>query len=211
MAASMEGGRPPCRRPAPSQRCGILFHLPLAAQVRLELGKNAEHVEERLASGARHGVDRLLRRLERNALGLQRAYDVLKIAYGPRQPVDAGDHQRVASADQLEQCVRSSSRPCLEVPLTFSLRITSQPASRLERRELHVEVLPCAAHAGVANLGGHFVLCVSFGFRPLTKWRPRKPKVNSSETPFPSHRRVLLAYTQKRRELRGNCRPFPSN
>ena len=48
--------------------------------------------------------------------------------------------------------------------------------SRPERRELHVEVLPCAAHAGVANLGGHFVLCVSFWSRPLRATLPADTK-----------------------------------
>ena len=49
------------------------------AQVGLELGEHAQHVEEALARrGA--GVDRLLSRLEGRALGLHSSDDVLKIA-----------------------------------------------------------------------------------------------------------------------------------
>ena len=46
------------------------LQLPLAAQIGLEFGEHAEHVEERLARGSA-GVDRLLGRLQRDGLGLQ--------------------------------------------------------------------------------------------------------------------------------------------
>src|SRR5262249_30170395 len=48
------------------------FELALAAQVRLELGKHAKHVEEALAGGCR-GVDRLLGRPELRTLRLDGA------------------------------------------------------------------------------------------------------------------------------------------
>jgi hypothetical protein len=54
------------------------FELPLAAQIGLEFGEYAEHVEEGFA-GRGAGVDRLLGRLERNALGLQLLHDVLQV------------------------------------------------------------------------------------------------------------------------------------
>src|SRR5271165_455717 len=43
----------------------------------------------------------LLGRLERRALRLQLAHDVLQVAYRAGQPVDAGDRQHVASVDEV--------------------------------------------------------------------------------------------------------------
>ena len=89
---------------------------------------------------------------------LQLAHDVLQVAYRARQSVDAGDHQRVASADEVEQ------RAQLVAPLgrcpAHLLAADDVAASRLERRELHVEVLPGAADASVADLGGHGSFCL---------------------------------------------------
>ena len=78
------------------------FELPLAAQIGLELGEHAEHVEKGLA-GRGAGVDRLLGRLQRDALGLQLVHDVLQVLQRARQAIDAGDDERVAGAQEVEQ------------------------------------------------------------------------------------------------------------
>jgi len=86
---------------APELRGANSLHLTLAAQVRLELRKDAEHVEEGLPGGARR-VDGLLGRLERRALASKLAHDVLQVADRARQPINPGDDQRVALADEVE-------------------------------------------------------------------------------------------------------------
>ena len=116
-AAQWRPGRDPQRRVAgrPPGRCGACrpgrlpplrlldaLGLPLAAQVRLELGEDAQHVEEGLA-GRRARVDWLLGRLQRDALLLQLMHDVLEITHGASQPVDAGDDDGVALVTDLEQ------------------------------------------------------------------------------------------------------------
>jgi hypothetical protein len=58
-------------------RLGDAFKLALAAQVRFELGEDAEHVEEAFA-GCRAGVDRLFRRLEGGAPRFDLADDILQ-------------------------------------------------------------------------------------------------------------------------------------
>ena len=108
-------------------RGGDPFELPLAAQIGLEFGEHAEHVEERLA-GSSAGVDRLLGRLQRDALGLQLVYDVLQVFQRTRQAIDAGDDKRVAGSHEVEQHLQFAAAVA-RVPLAFSARITSQPAA----------------------------------------------------------------------------------
>ena len=81
---------------------GDPFELPLAAQIGLEFGEHAEHVEERLAGGSA-GVDRLLGCLQRDTPGLQLVHDVLQVLQRTRQAIDAGDDERVAGAQEIEQ------------------------------------------------------------------------------------------------------------
>jgi hypothetical protein len=80
---------------------GDAFQLTLAAQIRLEFGEHAQHVQKALA-GSRTGIDRLLRRLERRALGAHGPDDILKVADAPGQPVNAGDHEHVAGPEEFE-------------------------------------------------------------------------------------------------------------
>ena len=80
------------------------FGLALAAQVGLELGEDAEHVEERLAGSGR-GVHGLFGSGKMGALVLECRDDDLKIVHGARQPVDVRDHQRLARMDEIEDRV----------------------------------------------------------------------------------------------------------
>ena len=73
----------------------IVLELPFLAEVRLKLGKHAQHVEERLAR-RRPSVDRLLRRPQHHALRFQLMHDVLEILHRPGQPVDPRHNQGVA-------------------------------------------------------------------------------------------------------------------
>ena len=68
---------------------GDPFQLPFAAQIGLEFGEHAKHVEKGLAA-RRRGINRLLGRAQGDALGLQRVYDVLQVGDGASEPVDAG-------------------------------------------------------------------------------------------------------------------------
>ena len=63
------------------------------------IGKDAEHVEERLAGSGRcvHGL------FGSGKMGtLECCDDDLKIVHGARQPVDARDHQRLVRVDEIE-------------------------------------------------------------------------------------------------------------
>ena len=78
------------------------FHLAFKPQIGFELCKHAKHIEKRLAScGA--GVDGLFRRFERDAPALQLMNDILKILHRSREPVDPGNNERVAFAEEVEQ------------------------------------------------------------------------------------------------------------
>lgn len=81
---------------------GDPFHLPLAAKVGLELGEDAEHVEEGFAR-RRRGVDRLFRGLERHSRRAQLMHDVLQVLDRPGQTIDARHHQGVAAPQKLQQ------------------------------------------------------------------------------------------------------------
>ena len=82
-------------------RHGDPLGLALAAQVGLELGKDAEYVEERLAGSAR-GVHGLFGGSEMGALVLECRDNGLEITHRARQAVDARDHQRLAGMDEIE-------------------------------------------------------------------------------------------------------------
>jgi hypothetical protein len=93
-------------------RLGDAFELTLAAQVGLELGEHAQHVEEALSGGGA-GVDRLLGRLEGGAARADRADDVLQIADAPGQAIDAGDHENVPGVQKFQhgaECLTSLGR-----------------------------------------------------------------------------------------------------
>jgi len=89
--------RPPIDARALCARCP---QLALATKVGLELREQAEDGQERLAGG-RGGIDRMLRCLEPSTLGLEGPHDVLQIADGPGEAVDAGDNEGVALADEV--------------------------------------------------------------------------------------------------------------
>jgi hypothetical protein len=57
----------------------------------------------RNAFGCCAGVDRLLGRLQRDALGLELVHDVLQLLQRARQTIDAGDDERVTGAHEIEQ------------------------------------------------------------------------------------------------------------
>lgn len=131
-------------------RLGDAFRLALAPQVRLELGEHAQHIEEGFAGGGRR-VDRLLGRKQAGPLPSQLAHDVLEVADRARQPVDAGDHQRVALADEGEhraQLVAADGRGSGHL-----LGPDDVAAGGLQGGELHGEVLVEGTDARVADPG----------------------------------------------------------
>ena len=113
--------------------------LPLAAQVRLELGEDAQHVEERLARRRARG-DWLLGRLERDALLLQLMHDVLEVTHGASQPVDARDDDGVALVSDLEQ----EAEPFPPIPL--------RAGDLLREDEISIEIFCLTSAPGRAYL-----------------------------------------------------------
>src|SRR5215813_3266144 len=87
---------------APSLGSVNALHLPFPPQVVLELAENAQHRQECLPCRTA-GVDGLLRGFQVDALLPQFMYDVLEVTQASRQPVDAGDNQRVAGPQELQQ------------------------------------------------------------------------------------------------------------
>jgi hypothetical protein len=75
-------------------------------------------------------------------------HDVLEILETPRQPVDAGDNQRVAGAQKLQQDVELRAALALRAgPLLGADHLAAGGA---EGRLLQREVLITSGHAGVA-------------------------------------------------------------
>ena len=112
------------------------FKLPLAPQIGLEFGEYAEHVEERLASrGA--GVDRLLGRLQGDTPGLELVHDILDVLQRPCQTIDAGDDERVAGAQEVEQDLQFGA----PVAPRRLLRTNNLAAGGLEGSSLDREIL----------------------------------------------------------------------
>jgi hypothetical protein len=92
--------------------------------------EDAEQIEERLASRGR-GVDRLLGRLQLDALFLQFMRDFLQVLERPRQPVDPRNYrgyQGVITVEKIEHRLQLG-RPSRRVPEAFSARMTPQPAA----------------------------------------------------------------------------------
>ena len=83
------------------RRCDAL-KLPLAPQVGLELGKNAQHVQKRLTR-RRSGIDRLFRCPEVRTLLAKLMHDVLQVPHAPGEAVNAGDHKRVAGPHEVQK------------------------------------------------------------------------------------------------------------
>ena len=98
----------------------------------LELGKDAEHVKERLAGSGR-GVHGLVGGGEMGALVLEGRDNDLEITHRARQAVDTRDHQRLAGMDE-SRMVRSSGRPARVAPSPVSVRTMVQPAARGHRK-----------------------------------------------------------------------------
>ena len=126
------------------------FELSLAAQIGLEFGEHAEHVEERLA-GRGAGVDRLLGRLQRDTAGLQLVHDVLEVLQRTRQAVDAGDHERVAGAQEIEQQLQFGA--AVATRAAGLLGPDHLAARRLQRGALDREVLVEGGDPGVTVKG----------------------------------------------------------
>ena len=107
-------------------RRGDPLGLALAAQVGLELGKNAEQVEERLAGRGR-GVHGLFGGREMGTLVLECRYDDLEIVSSARRSM------RVATSVPLgwmkSRMVRSSGRPVRVAPSPVSVRTMVQRAA----------------------------------------------------------------------------------
>jgi hypothetical protein len=103
------------------------LQLQLAAQIGLELGEHAQHVEEALSRRSA-GVDGLLCGFQDRPARPDSTNDVVKIADAPGEAIDAGHHQHVAGVKNCST-VRSASRPSVEVPPRFSARMTWQPAA----------------------------------------------------------------------------------
>ena len=108
-------------------RRGDPLDLALAAQVGLEVGKDAEHVEERLACSGR-GVHGLFGGGEMGALVLEGRDNDLEITHRARQAVDACDHQRLAGMDEIEDGSKSG-RPARLAPSPVSVWTMVQPAA----------------------------------------------------------------------------------
>jgi hypothetical protein len=51
----------------------------------------------------RAGVDRLLGRLQRRALGSHGSNDILKVPDAPREAINAGDHRHVTLSPEISQ------------------------------------------------------------------------------------------------------------
>ena len=126
------------------------FELPLPAQIGLELGEHAEHVEECLA-GSRAGIDRLLGRFEGDAFGAQLVDDVLEVSDRAGEAVDPGDHEGVALVQEVEQELQLGAALA---PGTASLLGTDHlAAGGAQLLFLDREVLVEGGHAGVAVEG----------------------------------------------------------
>ena len=129
-------------------RRGDPLGLALAAQVGLELGEDAEHVEERLAGRGR-GVHGLFGSSEMGALVLEGRDDDLEITHRARQAVDARDHQRLVGMDEIEDGPQfGASR---EGGAVAGLGADHGAACLLERRNLGIEVLVRGRDPGVAD------------------------------------------------------------
>jgi hypothetical protein len=74
----------------------------LTAQIRFKLGEHAQHVEEGFAGGG-PGIDRLFGCLQSDTSGLQLVHNVLKVLQRTCQTVNAGNDERVALAQEIEQ------------------------------------------------------------------------------------------------------------
>ena len=123
------------------------FELPLPAQIGFELGKDPQHVEERLAGG-RAGIDRLLGRLEGHPFAAQLVDDVLQIFDRAGEAVDPGDHEDVAVVQKVEQQLQLSAA-C--PPGTASLLGTDHPAAGgAQLFLLDRQVLVERGHPGIA-------------------------------------------------------------
>ena len=142
-------------------RLGDALELTLPAEVRLELGEHAEHVEERFA-GCVARVDRLLGGFERNALGLQFVNDVLQILHGACEAVNARHDNRIALADAFEEHLQLCAAVAARAGLLLGENL--QAASRFEGGLLDAEVLIGSRDARITeNAGaGIRVSCVSW-------------------------------------------------
>ena len=73
-------------------------------------------------AGCRAGIDRLLGGLQRHAFGLQRPHDVLKVAYGPREAIHAGNDQRVSLTHALSRHAKDDWRPVPRCDVSTDVR-----------------------------------------------------------------------------------------
>jgi hypothetical protein len=80
---------------------GNAFGLAFAPQVGLEFGEDAEHVKKSLTGGGR-GVDGLLGREQIRAFGFEPVHDHLQVTQGTGQPINAGDDERLAGVNEVE-------------------------------------------------------------------------------------------------------------
>ena len=132
-------------------RRGDPLGLALAAQVGLKLGKDAEHVEERLAGSGR-GVHGLFGGGEMGALVFECRDNDLKITHRARQAVDARDHQRLAGMDELKDGPELG--PSREGGAVAGLGADHGAPCGLKRRRLGIEVLVRGRDPGIADAGG---------------------------------------------------------
>ena len=89
----------------------------------------------------------------------QSRYNDLQIAHGPRQPIDAGDHQRLAGMDEVEDGLQFGA--VFETGATLLLPAHHAAARGRQRRNLGVEVLIHCRRASIAILAPElFILTV---------------------------------------------------
>jgi hypothetical protein len=72
-------------------------------RIRLELGEDAQHIEECL-TGSGRGVDRLFGRLQRDTATLEFMDDILKIADRTCETVNPGNDERITASWRGGKC-----------------------------------------------------------------------------------------------------------
>src|SRR5216684_3073341 len=133
------------------------------------------------------------------SLGLGGAHDILQVADAARQPVDSGDHQRVASPQELQHGLEFG--PASGAGAAALLASDDLASSGPQRGFLDGDILIDAARPCVSD-NGHVWSFVSFGSRPWTMVSQIE-NVNSNETQMSSHPGVSRRYTVLRQTALG--------
>ncbi len=181
---------------------GNAFELAFAPQVGLELGEHPEHVEKAFPGGG-SGINRLLGAGQGGALVADRANDGLQVTDGAGEPVDPGDHQRIARPQEFQHgCQFGPTGRAGAAGLLFPDDLAAGSA---QRGNLNRGVLVGGGNPRVADSVRHFCLRLSrLSLRPSPygvsdiESQPKKDRRNRG---FPrrvlSRKNVSLRYTPK--------------